>query len=159
MTIYLASPLGFSEPGRNYLYGKIIPSLTAAGHSIIDPWTLTDPEYIGAAERETDRDKRIGLFRKANAVIAKNNAEAIQRCEALVACLDGTDVDSGTSAEIGYACALGKRIEGFRTDFRLSSDNEGSAVNLQVEYFILSSGGAVSRSIDEVIIRLDEKHG
>ena len=159
MTIYLASPLGFSEPGRNYLYDRLIPALTAAGHPVIDPWTLTDPEYIGAAERETDHAKRIALFRKANAVIAKNNAEAIQRCEALVACLDGTDVDSGTSAEIGYACALGKRIEGFRTDFRLSSDNEGATVNLQVEYFILASGGAVSRSIDEIISRLDTERG
>ena len=42
-----------------------------------------------------------------------------------MAVLDGTDVDSGTAAEIGYAFARGKLIVGYRGDFRLSADNEG----------------------------------
>ncbi|HEY1405053.1 MAG TPA: nucleoside 2-deoxyribosyltransferase, partial [Spirochaetota bacterium] len=136
MKIYIASPLGFFEAGRVYLYEKLIPRLKACGYEILDPWTLTDPEYIEAAERETDRQKRTDLFRKANAIIGERNARAIDECDVVVAILDGTDVDSGTSSEIGYACAKGKRIEGLRTDFRLASDNEGSTVNLQVEYFI-----------------------
>ena len=57
--------------------------------------------------------------------------------------LDGVDVDSGTAAEIGYAFARGKLIVGYRGDFRLSADNEGSVVNLQVEYFIRESGGTI----------------
>ena len=57
--------------------------------------------------------------------------------------LDGTDVDSGTAAEIGYAFARGKNILGYRGDFRLSADNEGATVNLQVEYFIRESGGDI----------------
>ncbi len=157
MKIYLASPLGFSEPGRLYLYNNLIPALTSAGHTILDPWALTDPEYIRTAEAETDRLRRIELFRKANAVIAENNAHAIDKCDALAAVLDGTDVDSGTSAEIGYACAREKRIEGIRTDFRLASDNEGATVNLQVEYFILKSGGTVSRNIADLIRRLSQQ--
>ena len=32
---------------------------------------------------------------------------------------------------------------GYRGDFRLSADNEGSTVNLQVEFFIHESGGAI----------------
>jgi nucleoside 2-deoxyribosyltransferase len=52
-------------------------------------------------------------------------------------------VDSGTAAEIGYAFAMGKPILGYRGDFRLSADNEGSTVNLQVEYFITQSGGQI----------------
>ena len=64
--------------------------------------------------------------------------------------LDGTDVDSGTAAEIGYAFAKGKRIVGYRGDFRLSADNEGSLVNLQVEYFIHASGGRIVSSIKQL---------
>ena len=60
-----------------------------------------------------------------------------------MAVLDGVDVDSGTAAEIGYAFARGKLIVGYRGDFRLSADNEGSVVNLQVEYFIRESGGTI----------------
>jgi nucleoside 2-deoxyribosyltransferase len=56
-------------------------------------------------------------------------------------------VDSGTAAEIGYAFARGKRIVGYRGDFRLSADNEGSTVNLQVEYFIRESGGTIITKI------------
>ncbi|MEH2513475.1 nucleoside 2-deoxyribosyltransferase [Nitrobacteraceae bacterium AZCC 1564] len=64
--------------------------------------------------------------------------------------LDGVDVDSGTAAEIGYGFARGKRIIGYRGDFRLSADNEGSIVNLQVEYFIRASGGTIISTIDEL---------
>ncbi len=67
-----------------------------------------------------------------------------------MAVLDGADVDSGTAAEIGYAFARGKRIVGYRGDFRLSADNEGSIVNLQVEYFIRASGGAIVEHYEEL---------
>ena len=68
----------------------------------------------------------------------------------ILAVLDGTDVDSGTAAEIGYAFAKGKPILGYRGDFRLSADNDGSTVNLQVEYFIRQSGGDIVASIKEL---------
>ena len=67
-----------------------------------------------------------------------------------VAVLDGTDVDSGTAAEIGYAFARGKLIVGYRGDFRLSADNEGSTVNLQVEYFIRASGGTIVERYEDL---------
>jgi nucleoside 2-deoxyribosyltransferase len=44
-------------------------------------------------------------------------------------------VDSGTAAEIGYAYGIGRRILGYRSDYRLSAENEGSLVNLQVEFY------------------------
>ena len=61
----------------------------------------------------------------------------------MVAVLDGPDVDSGTAAEIGFASALGKPIVGYRSDLRLSGDNEGTTVNLQVEYFVRKTGGTI----------------
>jgi nucleoside 2-deoxyribosyltransferase len=64
--------------------------------------------------------------------------------------LDGTDVDSGTASEIGYAYARGKLIVGYRGDFRLSSDNEGGIVNLQVEHFIRASGGTIVSKASEI---------
>ena len=89
--------------------------------------------------------------------IGNNNREAIDRCDLVFAVLDGVDVDSGTAAEIGYAFARGKAILGYRGDFRLSADNEGSTVNLQVEYFIRQSGGDIITTfadLDEALDRL-----
>jgi nucleoside 2-deoxyribosyltransferase len=63
-------------------------------------------------------------------------------------------VDSGTAAEIGYAFAQGKPILGYRGDLRLSADNEGATVNLQVEYFIQASGGEIIFHIDDLAAAL-----
>jgi nucleoside 2-deoxyribosyltransferase len=82
-------------------------------------------------------------WRRVNAEIGRNNHAALDRCDAVLAVLDGTDIDSGTASEIGYAFAKAKPILGYRGDFRLSADNEGSTVNLQVEYFIRQSGGEI----------------
>ena len=68
----------------------------------------------------------------------------------VLANLDGQDVDSGTAAEIGYAFAKGKPIIGYRGDLRLSSDNVGSTVNLQVEFFIRESGGEIVTSASTI---------
>jgi hypothetical protein len=41
-----------------------------------------------------------------------------------------------------------------RTDFRPSGDNEATVVNLQVEWFIEASGGAIEPSLDLALARL-----
>jgi nucleoside 2-deoxyribosyltransferase len=46
----------------------------------------------------------------------------ISHSDAVVAVLDGSDADSGTSFECGYAYAIGKPVLGVRTDFRGSED-------------------------------------
>ena len=69
----------------------------------------------------------------------------------MIAILDGVDVDSGTAAEIGYAHALGKRVYGLRTDFRLAGDNHGAIVNLQVQYFIEASGGTIVSTVADLL--------
>src|SRR5881397_1850798 len=117
--IYMASPLGFSEAGRHFSNAVLVPFVAGLGYEVLDAWG------------------------KLNREIGATNRAAIDRADGVVAVLDGTDVDSGTAAEIGYAFARGKLIVGYRGDFRLSADNEGSAVNLQVEFFIRESGGAI----------------
>jgi nucleoside 2-deoxyribosyltransferase len=148
MRIYLAGPLGFSEAGRAFHEGVIKPRIQASGHVVLDPWALSDPtETASVANLPYGPEKR-DRWRKLNTAIGRANAQAIDDCDLVFAVLDGTDVDSGTAAEIGYAYARGKTILGYRGDFRLSADNEGAAVNLQVEYFIVSSGGFVISSIE-----------
>jgi nucleoside 2-deoxyribosyltransferase len=141
--IYAAGPLGFSEAGRAFSDTRIIPELSRLGHEVLDPWTLTDSRKIDAIRTMPYGEARRDAWRQLNVEIGDNNRHAIDRCDAVFACLDGVDVDSGTAAEIGYAFAKGKPIVGYRGDFRLSADNEGSIVNLQVEYFIRQSGGDI----------------
>jgi nucleoside 2-deoxyribosyltransferase len=54
---------------------------------------------------------------------------ALDHCEVVVAILDGSDTDSGTSFEMGYARGRGKKVIGVRTDFRGSEDH---GVNLML---------------------------
>lgn len=68
----------------------------------------------------------------------------------LVAYLEGQEPDSGTVAELGYGAALGLTCFGLRSDFREAGE-AGVSVNLQVETFIVASGGVVARSLDELI--------
>ena len=150
MKLYVASPLGFSEAGRQFYYDTLLPRLAASGCEILDPWMLTDAAKIKAAsDMPYGQDKR-ETWRKLCADIGHNNAAAIADCDALLAVLDGSDVDSGTASEIGFAFALKKRIVGYRSDFRLAGDNDGAIVNLQVEYFIRASGGTIVTGLDAI---------
>jgi nucleoside 2-deoxyribosyltransferase len=141
--LYMASPLGFSEAGRHFLSAVLMPFVRRLGYEVLDPWALTDPRRIQAVQGMPEGPERREAWRTLNAEIGGTNRAAIDQAHAVVAVLDGVDVDSGTAAEIGYAFARGKRIVGYRGDFRLSADNEGSLVNLQVEFFIRQSGGTI----------------
>jgi nucleoside 2-deoxyribosyltransferase len=141
--VYLASPLGFSEAGRHFYSTVLVPYVRGLGYDVLDPWTLTDARKIQAAQSLAYGPAKRAAWRTLNLEMGATNQAAIDAAQAVVAVLDGTDVDSGTAAEIGYAFARGKLVVGYRGDFRLSADNEGSTVNLQVEYFIRASGGTI----------------
>jgi nucleoside 2-deoxyribosyltransferase len=143
MKIYMAGPLGFSDAGSSFYYGTLIPEVKRQGYEPIDPWKLTDQAKIDAVKALPYGSKRRNAWRKLNVTIGGNNRKGIDKSDMVLAVLDGVDVDSGTAAEVGYAYAMGKPILGYRGDFRLSADNEGSMVNLQVEYFIRQSGGDI----------------
>ena len=150
MKIYLASPLGFSEIGRAFYNGTLIPEVKRLGFDVIDPWTLTDQAKIDAVQKMPYGVERRDAWRRLNVEIGGDNRAGIDRSDMVLAVLDGVDVDSGTASEIGYAFAKGKPILGYRGDFRLSADNEGSTVNLQVEYFIRQSGGKIVTGLKEL---------
>jgi nucleoside 2-deoxyribosyltransferase len=134
---YVASPLGFTEAGRHY-YGDVLLPALARVVEPVDPWAL-DAQIAPDA---SDRERALAIGRA--------NAEAIRSCELLVAVLDGQEPDSGTVAELGYGAALGLRCYGLRSDTRQAGE-PGVAVNLQVETFVIDSGGAMATGLEELV--------
>jgi len=151
--VYVASPLGFSEPGRHYLSEVLHPRLAAAGWSVLDPWD--DPTGVVAQTLALPAGppRRAALVRMSRA-IGERNRSLLAAAEAVLAVLDGPDVDSGTAAEVGWAAAQGIPVVGWRSDFRLA-DHEAAPVNLQVEDFVLVSGGRMVVTLDEALTALE----
>ena len=118
------------------------------GYELLDPWS--DQGDVVAVQALPCGTARLEAWRTLNMRIGRKNQLAIDDCNVIFAVLDGTDVDSGTAAEIGYGFAKHKPILGYRGDFRLSSDNERGIVNLQVEYFIRASGGEIITQLHEL---------
>jgi nucleoside 2-deoxyribosyltransferase len=146
-SIYLASPLGFADSTRGFMVELV--ALLSAHVDVVNPWEkgLFDDEFASLAT-ENDWSRRVRRLHEIDLELGRLNAESIDSSDGLFAVLDGVDVDSGTAAEIGYAFAKGKYVAGLRTDFRLAGDNDGSIVNLQVEYFIEASGGKIVRTAE-----------
>jgi nucleoside 2-deoxyribosyltransferase len=145
MKLYVASPFGFTEAGRFFYRTEFLPALRKAQIELIDPWTEEMTESATSCSmNEVSSGER-------NRLIAQNNVRGIDRCDAMLAVLDGTDVDSGTAAEIGYAFGKGKVIIGYRSDFRRAGENDATAINLQVAFFISESGGCIASTLNEVV--------
>lgn len=123
-------------PTRLFYETELLVRLVNAGFEVLDPWKLPG----GAPATDPVDPMVIGL----------RNARMIHTAAVVLAVLDGTDVDSGTASEIGYAAARNKPVIGYRTDIRQSGE-DGAVVNLQVEYFIRATGGAITSSLDEAI--------
>jgi len=113
-TVYLAAPL-FTEAELDF-NRKLRDRIKSSGFNVFLP--QVDSNNI---EDKKNRQK----------IIFDKNLKAIENSDLLVAVVDGTDVDSGTAWEIGYAYARGKPIFGLRTDFR-TLGIEGT-VNLMIE--------------------------
>jgi nucleoside 2-deoxyribosyltransferase len=139
---YVASPLGFHEAGRHYYREVYLPALGTVVEPV-DPWTLTTPEQI-------DKARRAGTLRETLLAAGRRNAEAIRSSAFVAAFLDGQELDSGTAAEVGYGAGLGKRCFGLRTDLRQAGE-EGMTVNLQVETFVVDSGGEIAATLEDLV--------
>jgi nucleoside 2-deoxyribosyltransferase len=142
---YVASPLGFTEAGRDYYQRVYLPALATVIEPV-DPWALTGPGEFAQA-------RRAGRLRELALAVGRRNAEAIRSCRLLAAHLDGQEPDAGTASEVGYAAALGLRCFGLRSDLRQSGE-EGVAVNLQVQTFISDSGGRIVTALPELVSAL-----
>lgn len=144
---YIASALGFSEAGRHYYEQVYLPALREVV-APVDPWALTSAEELADAAAQ-GREREFALE------IGARNTQSIRSCSLLVAHLDGQEIDSGTAAEVGFAAGLGLRCFGVRTDLRQCGE-PGVSVNLQVEHFIVASGGSICPSLDDLVHLLGE---
>jgi nucleoside 2-deoxyribosyltransferase len=142
---YIASPLGFTEAGRDYYARVYLPALATVVLPV-DPWALTTAEELETARVE-------GRQREITLTVGRRNIDAMHSCVLLAAHLDGQEADSGTAAEVGYAAAIGLTCFGLRTDLRQSGE-DGAALNLQVEAFIVESGGRIAETLDGLIADL-----
>jgi nucleoside 2-deoxyribosyltransferase len=141
---YVASPLGFTEAGREYYARVYLPALARVVEPV-DPWTLTAPdEFVAAASAGVGAQRDLALE------VGRRNAEAIRSCSLLVAYLEGQEPDAGTIAEVGYACGLGLTCFGLRSDLRQAGE-PGVALNLQVESLIVASGGEIVGSLAALV--------
>ncbi|MCG2727042.1 MAG: nucleoside 2-deoxyribosyltransferase [Candidatus Methanoperedenaceae archaeon] len=129
-TIYLAAPL-FSEAERDF-NRKLRDEIKSAGFQVFLP-----QEDSNNVKNEKNRQQ----------IIFNKNLTAIERSDIVVAVVDGTDVDSGTAWEIGYAFAKGKPVIGLRTDFR-TLGIEGT-VNLMIQRSVI-----LCTSVAELLNRL-----
>jgi len=157
MKVYLASPLGFAASTKLYM-DELERALAGTGIEIINPWKSDFNVAIQRANAIAAYAERVAALGRLNTEVGRHNEESIRASDAVLAVLDGVDMDPGTASEMGFAFALGKRVHGLRTDSRLIGDNEGSVINLQVQYWIEASGGKLVRTLDEAvaIFRSDE---
>ena len=148
--VYVGGPSGFFEAGRLWHRDVVIPAVIAAGLVPKDPWSGPSPVAEVLSTMEYGFDRRAALH-EANLAQGRYDLDLIDDSEAVLASLDGQDVDSGTALEIGYGFARGLLLVGVRTDIRRCSDNEGSIVNLMVETCIADSGGILTDSLDQAV--------
>lgn len=87
--------------------------------------------------------------------IFEANLRALMGCDLVIAILDGPQVDDGTAWEMGYFYALGKRILGIRTDFRMAGEAPESKVNAMIEHSCLSIVESLEQLIQELKRILD----
>jgi nucleoside 2-deoxyribosyltransferase len=84
--------------------------------------------------------------------IFRANLAGLDRCNIIVAILDGAQVDDGTAWEMGYHYSRGKKIIGIRTDFRKAGETNSSKVNAMIE----RSCQEIVGSLDNLVLTLKE---
>lgn len=132
--VYLAAPL-FSDAEREF-NRKLREEIENIGVSVFLP--QEDSNDCGDSEEE-------------NETIYHKNVAAIDASDAIVAVLDGSDVDSGTAWEVGYGYASGKPVYGIKTDFR-SMGKEGP-VNLMIFFSLRRLFMSVEELLEGAIIK------
>jgi nucleoside 2-deoxyribosyltransferase len=134
--IYLAGPL-FTAAEQDWLR-SLKATLVEHGHEVCWPFELFRSGQI--AEWGPIAPRRI----------MERCREALDRCDVVIAWLDGTQVDDGTAWEVGYAHAKGKTVHGLRTDSRQAGDTQHSVVNAMIE----ASCRGVARTVPDLLSAL-----
>jgi hypothetical protein len=136
--VYMAGPL-FTEAERGFIT-RVAGMLRERGVECFVPHEQPLPDPVDAS----------AVFRLDQA--------GLQKASAMVAWIDGADVDSGTACEIGLFSELVRReswrkgIVGLATDLRYGfrRDTPGGGMNLFVAGAVLSAGRIV-RDVDAAV--------
>jgi nucleoside 2-deoxyribosyltransferase len=138
MKIYMAGPL-FSTAELAF-NRELAGLLRARGHEIFLP-----------QEHEQRKDLPRAIF--------ESDVKGLDWAEAVVACLDGPDPDSGTCWELGYAYARKKLSIVYRTDFRLfkGSDSINLMMTESADHVVIMPMADVAELADEIATLLDQK--
>jgi nucleoside 2-deoxyribosyltransferase len=145
--LYIASESGFCPESKMPFYlEKMLPLIVRAGYNPVCPWAL-NAKVAEKALKATD-DNKVTAWRAANRIIYMNNRHALDNCDGVVAILNGMHVDDGVCWEVGYTIAKGKRVLGYRDDFRPAGDNPGCRINLMLEESIIENGTIVANLKD-----------
>lgn len=109
--VYIAGPL-FTPAERRYLE-ELTAAVESAGFTTYLPHRdggLVDPD------------------RRETRAMYESDIRALDACGAIVAVLNGTDVDSGTAFEIGYGVARRLPVLGLYEDIRVSGPHDFNAM-------------------------------
>jgi nucleoside 2-deoxyribosyltransferase len=136
MKIYMAGPL-FSTAELAF-NRELATLLRARGHEIFLP-----------QEHEQRKDLPRAIF--------ESDVNGLDWADAVVACLDGPDPDSGTCWELGYAYARKKLSVVYRTDFRLfkGSDPINLMITESADHVIVMPTADVADLAAEIAGRLE----
>ena len=138
--IYLAGPL-FSEHERKFLE-EITESL-AKGLGL-------HPENDVFLPHRDVGD--VGVHGKGRKEVFSKDLEHLDEAIVVVALLDGSDVDSGTAVELGYAFAQGKKIFGILTDWRRWNPlNEVENINNMI-WGVCGKGKRIYQKVNKELI-------
>jgi len=137
MKIYLAGPL-FTKAEQEF-NSKLDEILRMLGYIVF----LPQDECKGL-------DDSIDIFEKCLAGLDISNV--------VVAILDGSDADSGTCWEVGYAYAKNKPVFAIRTDFRQSGDTFGfNAMLFHSSSYICTGSNYLKRLKESLKTYSDQK--
>lgn len=135
MKVYFAGPL-FTLAERNWnVEAKLL--LEELGHDVWLP-----------QEKEPREKTATSIF-----LIDK---DGIDQADVVVAVMDGSDPDSGTCWECGYAYALKKPVITIRTDFRNTGDIDNAKFNLMLHASAFRTIYMPFTSTVDVIIEVDK---
>lgn len=137
--IYFAAPL-FTEAELRW-NSETAYKLRAAGHEVFLPQEI-EQTFIDPSTGEKKRNYAAAIF--------ASDKKAVNEAYLIVAILDGSDVDSGTAWEVGYAVGLGIPVIGVRTDFRIFYHEE--KINLMIEQSCIK----LLKNVDELLNHLEK---
>lgn len=149
VSLYLASPLGFADNGdyrqrvKKAIHRAFRCDCPDYKLEITDPWDADHSEVFRSGQSPDSKAYSVGWY----------NYVQLKQAHICFGICDGSDVDSGTASEMGFAAGNGAHIYGLRTDFRNLGDIPGTAINLQVQFWIDWRHGKLFRSLDEITFK------